>query len=348
MIELVSDPARAVLWGGALLGMVYGVIGQWSRFCAVGGLLDWWSGGHRGRLGGFIVAMLVALTGSQLLHVVGYVNLNDTHYTDQSVSIAMVPLGGMLFGLGMTLANACGTRSLVLLGEGSLRSLVVLLSLGIAAGMTLTGVVAPLRIRLEDAARLPLPGTTLPEGLMLAGLLPMAATVIATGILIVVLVALLRPNLKDMAPRDWSGGLVIGTLVPAGWWITGVFGGHDVDPRQLTSLTFVVPISNSLEYLMLSSGTRLQFGTVVVYGIVAGSLAMALLTDRFRWRGFRSTGEFGKAIIGGLLMGFGGVLALGCTLGQGLTGFSTLALSSFLAIAGIIPGARLAFRLQQG
>jgi uncharacterized membrane protein YedE/YeeE len=167
------------------------------------------------------------MTGSQFLHIAGYVNLNDTHYTAQTVSIAMVPLGGILFGLGMTLTNACGTRSLVLLGEGNLRSLVVLLSLGIGAGMALTGVIAPLRIWLEDAARLPLPGTTLPEGLMLTGLPPMAATLTAAGILIVVLAVLLRPSLKDMSRRDRLGGLTIGALVPTGWWITGVLGHDD-------------------------------------------------------------------------------------------------------------------------
>ena len=346
MSELISDPVRAVLWGGALLGLMYGVIGQWSRFCAVRGLLDWWSRGHGGRLGGFLAAMMVALLGSQLLHISGYVNLNETHYTAQSVSILMVPLGGLLFGLGMALANACGTRSLVLLGEGNLRSLVVLLALGVGAGMALSGVVAPLRIWLEDATRMPLPGTTLPEGLTLAGLPPTAATLTASGLLLVILALRLAPRMRDMSLRDWIGGLIIGALVPAGWWITGVLGYDDFDPQRLASLTFVAPISDSLEYLMLSTGTRLQFGTVVVYGIVAGSLAMALLTGRFQWRGFEHTGQLGKAIAGGLLMGIGGVLALGCTLGQGLTGFSTLALSSFVAIAGIIGGARLGFRLQ--
>ncbi len=346
MNELVSDPARAVLWGGALLGVLYGVIGQWSRFCAVRSLLDWWSRGHGGRLGGFLLAMAVALLGSQLLHIGGYVNLNDSHYTARSASLLMVPVGGILFGLGMTLANACGSRSLVLLGEGNLRSLVVLLSLGVGAGMALSGLIAPLRIWLEDSARVPLPGTTVPEALTLMGLSPTVATIAAMVLLIVTLALVLRPCLRDMNVRDWCGGLLIGLLIPAGWWITGVLGHDDFDPQRLASLTFVAPVNDSLEYLMLSTGTRLQFGTTLVYSVVAGSLAMAVLSGRFQWRGFERTGQLGKAITGGLFMGIGGVIALGCTIGQGLTGFSTLALSSLLAITGIITGARLGFRLQ--
>ncbi len=346
MSELVSDPATAVLWGGALLGLVYGAIGQWSRFCAVRGLLDWWSRGHGGRLGGFLLAMAVALLGSQLLHIAGYLNLNDSHYTARSASLFLVPVGGLLFGLGMTLANACGSRSLVLLGEGNLRSLVVLLSLAVGAGMTLSGVLAPLRLWLEDAVRVPPPGTTVPEALTLMGLSPTLATGLAVTLLIAVIALLLRPRIRHMSARDWSGGLLIGLLIPAGWWITGVLGHDDLDPQRLASLTFVAPINDSLEYLMLSTGTRLQFGTVVAYSIVAGSLVMALLSGDFRWRGFEHTAQLGKAITGGLVMGIGGVIALGCTIGQGLTGFSSLALSSLLAIAGIIAGARLGFRLQ--
>lgn len=347
MPDLFENQAQAVLWAALLLGLGFGAIAQWSQFCAVRSLHDWWYRHQKGRLGAFILAMMTALLASQLLAYTTPIDFSDSHVTARSTALLLVPVGGLLFGLGMSLSNACGARSLVLLGEGNLRSLVVLLSLGLGAAMTLSGLIAPARIWMEDLLRFPLPATTLPELIHGTGLSLSMATLAAVAITLLILAAiLLRGCRADLKRQDWLGGILVGLLVAAGWWITGVLGHDDFDPHRLISLTFVAPIGDSLQYLMLSTGTRLQFGVVVVFGIVAGSLAPALLSGNFRWQGFHSTGQLGKAIGGGLLMGIGGVMALGCTLGQGLSGFSTLALSSFLAIAGIVVGARFGFSLQ--
>ncbi len=347
MADIFPTSEHQVLWAAAFLGLFFGAIAQWSRFCAVRSLYDWWYRAHKGKLGGFLLAMLTALLASQLLAFSGQINLNETHYAARSVALLLVPLGGLIFGLGMSLSNACGARSLVLLGEGNLRSLVVLLALAVGAAMTLSGLVAPVRIWLEDLSRIPLPVTTVPEIFQSMGLATGTATLLGVVIPSLLLsVAIYKGCARQLSARDIAGGIAVGLLVTGGWWITGVIGDDDFDPHRLISLTFVAPLSDGLQYLMLSTGTRLQFGTVVVYAIVAGSLFMALVSGSFRWQGFHSTAQLGKAISGGLLMGIGGVMALGCTLGQGLTGFSTLALSSFLAIVGIVAGARTGFFLQ--
>jgi len=346
MTTLFADNVQAVLVLGALLGVLYGLAGQWSGFCAVRGLHNHWYLADSRKLRGFALAMATALVLSQWMAFHGLVNFGDTHFTPRSPSVIMIPLGGLLFGIGMALANACGARSLVLLGGGNLRSLVTLLALGIGAGMTLSGLLAPLRIWLEDATRATLPATTWPELLALSGLGPDMAMLLCTLVLAGALLfwALKSPTFR-WSPKDWLGGLAVGLMVPAAWWITAVAGADDFEPVRVTALTFVAPVGHSLEYLMLSTGTSLRFGVVVVGGIVAGSLVMALLTRRFHWQSFDSPGHMGRSLIGGLLMGFGGVMALGCTLGQGVSGFSTLAIMTIPALIGIIAGARIGFRL---
>ena len=345
MTSLFADHLSAVLWAGALLGLGYGMIAQWSRFCLLRGLVHRWQQNDGRRLRAFGLAMAVAVIASQGLAWVSGIDLQRTPYHPNGLPVVALILGGLLFGYGMTLANACGARSLVLLGTGNLRSLLVLLVLGIAAYMTLSGVLAGLRLWLEDLYRLSLPATDLTLLTTPLGLDSATGRLVIAGLLsLVLLVWTLSSRPFRASPRDWLGGLLIGLMVAAGWWITGVLGADDFDPVRLASLTFVAPIGDGLQYLMLSTGTTLRFGVTVVAGVVVGSLMMALLTREFRWQSFTGPGHTGRAISGGLMMGTGGILSIGCTLGQGLSGVSTLAISSLLALAGIVIGARLAVR----
>lgn len=345
MSNLFTDHLSAVLWAGAMLGLGYGLIAQWSRFCMLRGLVHQWQQGDGRRLRAFAMAMAVALISTQLLAWWAGIDLSRTPYHPNGLPVLALLTGGLLFGYGMTLANACGARSLVLLASGNLRSLLVLLTLGITAYMTLSGILASSRIWLEDLYRLTLPATDLTVITLPTGLDPGTGRLVIGGILAVVLLAwALASGPFRASPRDWLGGLVIGLLVTAGWWITGVLGADDFDPVRLASLTFVAPVGDSLQYLMLSTGTSLRFGVTVIAGILAGSLLMSLVTREFRWQSFISPRQTGRAVAGGALMGFGGILSIGCTLGQGLSGFSTLAISSLLALAGIVAGTWLALR----
>ena len=329
-----------VLWAGALLGFAYGAVAQWSRFCFLRGLLHRWSGQDGRMLRSFALALAVAVLATQLLTQGAGIDLNQSLYRHRHAALPLI-----LFGLGMTLTNACAARSLVLLGTGNLRSLVVLLALGISAYMTLSGVFAPLRVELDQLLRIALPSGSLPGLLAVAGVPERLATWLAAGGLSLALLAFslcYRPFRQS--PRHWLGALLIGLLISTGWWITGQLGADEFEPVRLASLTFVAPVGESLQYLMLSTGSTLSFAVVTVAGVLAGSLVRAVLAGEFQWQGYESPAQMGRSLLGAALMGIGGVLSLGCTLGQGLTGASTLAITSLVALAGIVLGARIAWR----
>lgn len=351
-----------VLGATAALGFAYGVLAQGSRFCFLRAVQAVFARTQSGPLRLFAAAMATALVGSQWLAGAADVNLGQSLYAQSRLSLVALLLGGLLFGYGMALANACGARCLVLLGSGNLRSLVTLLCLAVGAAATLSGVFAPLRIRLTEATQTELPAATLPT--LFAWLMPLSVPVTATAwrwaCVVLLLTALLgwaltrRPLPNSTAATTLSApasptrallpGVLIGLLVPLGWWITGRLGADDFEPLPLGSLTFVAPVAQSLQYLQLSTGIAASTGSVLCAGVLVGAMVSALVRREFHWQGFTSAAQTGRSIVGGTLMGVGGVLALGCTIGQGLTGFSTLALSTYPALAGIVAGAWLAWR----
>jgi uncharacterized protein len=341
------EPQQQVLWLALAVGLAFGIAGQRSGFCLTSGLRDYLRNDDGRRLRAFTLAMAVALLGTQALTWTGVVDLGPSVYLQPTFSWLLVPLGGVLFGLGMVMANGCGARALVLLGTGNLRSLLVLLCLGISAFAALRGVLAPMRLALADVtAMTPAWQTpTLPGVFTAAGLGEHGARLAA-----VLLIAgpLLYFSLADRAlrasPRDWLGGSAIGALVPAGWFATGNLGADPFEPVRLVSLTFVAPIGDTLQYLMLATGMRADFGILVITGVPAGALLAALLTGTFRWQAFDSPRQMLRGIGGGALMGIGGALALGCSIGQGITGVSTLAIGSFAAALGIVAGAAVGMR----
>jgi hypothetical protein len=141
-----------------------------------------------------------------------------------------------------------------------------------------------------------------------------------------------------------AAGVAVGLLVTAGWFATGYLGADDFNPTPVTSLTFIAPVADTIQYVMLSTGLALNFGITLVAGVVLGSLVTALATGRFHWEGYSSPRHMLRSIGGAALMGSGGAMAYGCSIGQGLTGLSTLALASFVAVAGILLGSALGLR----
>ncbi|SFB98513.1 hypothetical protein SAMN05660443_1000 [Marinospirillum celere] len=331
-LDLLDNHQLLVLWSTALLGLSFGALAQWSRFCLLRGLVEACQQQSYQKLRLFVLALAFALLGSQFLVWQGIVDLQASIYVQSTPPLLALLLGGVLFGYGMALANACGARSLVLLASGNLRSVVTLFALALAAGMTLSGLLAPVRIYLEDLTRVELPFAQLPAWMTL----PLVAVALAW---------VLKSDQFRRSPKQLLAGALIGLLVPAGWWITGYLGADDFEPVRLASMTFVAPVTETQQYLQLSTGTRLSFGVVLVAGVLAGALLRALLGREFAWQGFESISQLQGSLVGGLLMGFGGVLALGCSLGQGLTGVSTLALASMVALVGILFGAWLKIRL---
>lgn len=322
---------------GLLLGAVFGAAARTGRFCLLRGLKSLGPGtGDAAALRAFALAMAVALAGAQALHAAGLVDLGQTVARTATNPWPSLLAGGVIFGLGMALANACGARSLVLLAGGNLRSLLVLLCLGLAAQASLTGVLSPLRMALMGLGG-SAPAGSLPQALMSRGLDGTAALALAVALPALLLAGIALPLLRR-APVEAAMAAVVGLCVAGGWWLSTVTG-DPFDPSPPVSLSFVGPMGESLLWAMLSTGRAASFGIAVVGGTILGALGAALVTGGFRPEGFGSAGQMARAAAGGTLMGFGGVLALGCSIGQGLSGFSTLSLGSLTALAGIVAGA---------
>ncbi|MCK1739215.1 YeeE/YedE family protein [Bradyrhizobium sp. 138] len=337
--------AQLVILAGLAIGLVYGAVGLLSGFCLMSSMRGWLAEGDGRLVRTYALAIAVAIAASQLLAGNGMVDLGKTIYLQQTFSVPALFLGGLLFGYGMVLSNGCGSRALVLLGRGNLRSFVVVIVLAIAAQMTLKGLIAPARIALVQASQTTVNANSLPSLLATLGLAEPLSRALAAAVIIVALVlfALAHPGFRR-APGQVAAGVIVGLLVAAGWFVTGYLGADDFNPVAVTSLTFIAPIADALQYAMLSTGLTLNFGIATVAGVFAGSLATALATGRFKLEGYSSPRHMLRSGGGAALMGIGGVMAFGCSIGQGLTGMSTLALGSFVAVAGILLGTTAGLR----
>src|ERR1700736_2311820 len=234
---------------------------------------------------------------------------------------------------------------MVLLGRGNLRSFVVIIVLGITAQMTLKGLIAPGRIALLQASQTSPKVVSLPALLSKLGLGEKFARTLAASVIAGALIIFAFAHAPFQ--RSWgqiAAGIAVGLLVAAGWFATGYLGADDFNPAAVTSLTFIAPIADAVQYAMLSTGLSLNFGITMVAGVFAGSMVTALSTRRFQWEGFTSPRHMLRSIGGAALMGAGGAMAYGCSIGQGLTGLSTLALASFVAVAGILLGSAAGLR----
>jgi hypothetical protein len=361
MPELTSLAAK-VLLAAFFLSFLFGAIVQRTHFCTMGALSDAYNMGDTMRLRQWALAAGVAILGFWALAALGQVDPAKTLYSGNRWIWLSAIVGGVLFGFGMVLASGCGSKNLVRLGSGNLKALIVFLVLGLSAFATLKGITAVLRVATVDRvavdfaapALLPL-GLASATGLTArtAGLL--AALVLGGGL---VLWSLAARGFRTF--DNLLAGFGVGLVIVAAWWVSAHLGYIAEHPETLQeaflatnsgrseALSFVSPIAYTLDWLMFFSDKSklLTVGIVSVAGVIAGSAAVSLLGRDFRWEGFGSTEDVGNHLAGGLLMGVGGVTAMGCTIGQGLSGISTLSATSFVAVAGIVLGALAAFRYQ--
>ena len=350
--------------GGAFaLAFVFGAVGNRTQFCTMGAVSDWVAMGDLTRMRMWLLAIAVALLGASALHLAGLVDLSKSIYPSPNFTWLSHLVGGFLFGVGMTLGSGCGSKTLIRVGAGNLKSLVVYVFLGIAAYMTLRGILGAFRVGVLEKATIALPtGQDLPSLLSLltgvsAGVwMPLLALAIAGA-----LVAFVYAGRQFRSSFDYTlGGVVTGLVVVGGWYMSGHVGHVAEDPNTLQeafvatstgrmeAFSFVAPLAFTLEYLMLwtDKSRVITFGIASAAGVIAGSLAYALATRTFRWEGFRDAEDTALHMVGGILMGFGGITALGCTIGQGISGLSTLALGSILTFAAIIAGSAATIKWQ--
>jgi len=355
--------APYVTGGAFVLAFIFGAVGNKTRFCTMGAVSDWVNMGDLGRMRMWLLAIAVALLGASALQLGGIVDLSKSIYPSSNFTWLSYLVGGFLFGIGMTLGSGCGSKTLIRVGTGNLKSLVVYVFLGIAAYMTLRGILGAFRVGvLEKAA------VTLPTGQDLPSLLA-AYTGLGKGTLVAVLglaiagtmLAFVYASKDFRANFDYTlGGVVTGLVVAGGWFVSGYVGYVPEDPNTLQegfaatntgrmeSFSFVAPLAYTLEYLMLwtDKSKIVTYGIASAAGVIAGSAAYAVASRTFRWEGFRDAEDTALHILGGSLMGFGGITALGCTIGQGISGFSTLALGSILTFASIVAGAAATMKWQ--
>lgn len=370
------------LWSTFAIAMILGAVVNKTNFCTMGAVSDWVNMGDTGRMRAWILAIAVGVLGVTGLEAAGLVNVSSTFppYRQNSLPWLEYGLGGILFGIGMTLASGCGNKTLIRIGGGNLKSIMVLLVIALIAYFMIN----------------PFPGSdktlystlfypwTNPTAIALSTNQDLGAMLfsdnVATGRMVaggVVGVLLLAWAFKSADFRtsfdNVLGGLVVGLVVLAAWYLTSNVMVNadgevmslqayvqswdfyapadavrpDVAPLAAQSFTFINPMGQTLGYA--ASGfdrTLLTFGIMALAGVVAGSLLWSLISRSFRIEWFASGSDFVNHLAGAILMGFGGVLAMGCTIGQGITGFSTLALGSILTFVAIVVGSAATMKVQ--
>jgi uncharacterized membrane protein YedE/YeeE len=361
----LKDPAAlasTVVWGAFALAFVFGAVSNKTNFCTMGAVSDVVNMGDWNRMRMWLLAVAVAIAGASALQLAGWIDVSKTIYAAPRFTWLSYVLGGLLFGVGMTLASGCGSKTLIRIGSGNLKSLVVAIVLAITAYMTLKGITAVFRVAAIDpvgatfAGPQDLPSLLAPAlGVGRRTLLAVLGTALAAGLL-----AFVFKSREFRTFDNVLGGAVAGLVVVGCWVLSGHVGHLAEDPATLEekflatnsgrmeSFSFVAPYAYTLELLMLWSDKSrvVTLGVAAVLGMLAGSFAWSLASKSFRLESFRDAEDLLNHLAGAALMGFGGVLGLGCTIGQGISGLSTLALGSFLAFFAIVAGATATMKFQ--
>jgi len=369
------------LWSTFAIALVLGMVVNKTNFCTMGAVSDWVNMGDTGRLRAWLFAIAVAMLGVVILEQMGMVNISASFppYRANQLVWAENLLGGLLFGIGMTLASGCGNKALIRIGGGNIKSIMVLVIIAIIAyfminpfpgsDKTLFTVlfydwIRPLAVTLKSNQDI---------GSIVAGNNAVMARLIIGGVLAAALIIFAFKSSDFRSFDNILGGLVVGLAVLAAWYITSnVVITVDGEPMGILkyigqwdfyapadavkpvatsvapqSFTFINPMGQTLGYL--ASGMKsvgLSFGVMAVAGVILGSLLWSLIARSFRFEWFASGKDFLNHFIGAILMGFGGVLGMGCTIGQGITGVSTLAVGSFITLISIVLGSALTMKIQ--
>lgn len=343
------------------LGVVFGAIIHRTNFCTMGSVADIVGFGDWTRMRMWALAIAVAVVGTTGLAVAGLIEPADSFYTTRRFTPLAYVVGGLLFGFGMVLAGGCGSRALVRAGAGSLKGLVVICVLGLVAYISLRGVLGVLRVNVLESVGFELATTQdLPALLGGTGASLNAVRLAVAAVVAVPLMVFVLRDRASITGEVLLGGVGVGAVIVAVWYVSGHLGHLLEHPETLDevylrtnsgrmeALSFVAPVAWTLDYLMFYSDTSKvpTIGIGAVAGVLTGGTLNALLSRRFRWEGFRDTEDTANHLVGGALMGFGGVTAMGCTIGQGLSGVSMLALGSYITLASIIAGAVAGLRYQ--
>jgi uncharacterized protein len=344
---LIQAGPTGLAIAGLLIGLAFGFIVYRTNFCTMGSISDFMTFDDWRRFRAWVLAAVTTLIGAQLLQALGVVDLRQSMYLTPTLNWFGHSVGGLLFGFGMVLAGGCASKNLARAGGGDLRAALTLLVLGVAAYMAIGGVFGPVRAWLEALTAINLTAfglTSQSLGAVFGKPMGLAGPRADLGVAAVLAVGGLVYCFKDAAFRTspvhvWSG-LGVGLCALAGWLVTGLaFDEMASKPTAPISLTYVRPTGDALEWLMRFTAGRVPgFGVATFFGALLGAFAAAWSMGRFKLTTFADAADTRRNLGGAVLMGVGGVMALGCTVGQGITGVSTLALGSCLTFGAIVVG----------
>jgi uncharacterized membrane protein YedE/YeeE len=362
----LNQLTHTVAWLGFGLAFIFGAVANRANFCTMGAISDVVNMGSWTRMRMWLLAIAVAIIGAQSLQWLGYIDLSKSIYQTPKLIWFSHILGGILFGIGMVLSSGCASKNLIRLGAGNLKSIVVLLFVAVSAYITLRGLFAIWRTNYIDVLFVDLRHFGLAQqdlSSLIANFFNWdlqysqitVPVIIAMGLLIFIF------SSRDFWKVEYIfSAIVIGLIVVAGWYVSAHIGFIAEHPDTLSaafaatntgraeSFSFVAPSAYTLELLMFwgDSSKIVTFGIAGVLGVIAGSFTYAIFSKTFYWEAFNSSLDIAHHIIGSVLMGFGGITALGCTIGQGISGFSTLALGSILTFLAMALGAVIGLKYQ--
>lgn len=334
-------PIDWVIIGGFVCGALAGGASRYGRLCTMSAIEDALAGrDYRGaKAWGLAAGVAVALT--QILSSLGWVDLEGSVYSGSTVHILGALLGGLLFGIGMTLVGTCAFGLLVRSGSGDLRAAMAAAAVGVVAMSATAGAVARLRQPLLGFGVIDLQSWTMPSiGDLSSGSWRAVAAAMVFGACAALALGALLDERMRRRPRLLLAAVGMGTAVALGWVVTSsAVANLALDRPQ--SLSFVAPVGRALLQFMMEPFRDLGFGVATALGVVVASTAVALWRRELRWEAFDDPVEMRRHLVGAAFMGLGGVLAQGCTIGQGMSALSTLALSAPLFIVAVLAGAKI-------
>ncbi|MCC0016800.1 MAG: YeeE/YedE family protein [Rhodobiaceae bacterium] len=337
------DASAALPLLGLAAGIVLGYTARANRFCTMAALERLWYAGDATGLRTWVLAGAVAMAATQGLILAGVIDISTSFYMVNRFMLSGAVLGGLMFGFGMALVGMCGFSAVVRLGGGNLRALVVLMVLGLAALSAQRGLLGQVRILLVDNLAIDLAPV---HDQSIGSLLSFALGRDVTALTMLVLVGgALAWVFSDAGYRAKASqivaGIVIGLVIPFGWLSTTWAAANAFTLVQLEAGSFVVPVGDTIMHFSTYTATIPDYGVGLVLGTLFGGALAAWRRSEVRWEACDDGRELGRHLFGAALMGIGGVFAMGCTVGQGLTGVSTMALTAPVVLVSIALGARL-------
>ena len=344
MSAILSElaPSTIAALCGLGVGVVLGLAARVGRFCTLGAVEDAFFGNDTRRIRAFALALAVAIAATQTLALSGLVDLKQSVYLHPDFGLAGAVVGGLMFGVGMALVGTCGYGALARVGGGDLRAVIVVMVIGVSAVAMMRGATGLVRVAWIDPISIHFTAGSQALGDLASAATGLTLHAAIAAIIVATLVAWAFASAAFRhSRRDILAGIAVGLAVAFGWFATGVLGADDFDPARIASVSFAAPVGEALLYLMTFSGSRADFAIGAVFGVIVGAFVGAFAKGQFRWEACDDARELRRHLAGAFLMGTGGTLAMGCTIGQGLAAASALAVSAPVVTVSVVLGARI-------